>query len=170
MDEGSVMMPQEAAPPRRLDGLRIVALYKFGKAALLLATTWGVHLLTDPARSQRIVRWSTTLTDGFERNFASRLLSWFDALAPDTVQRFLIVTGGYFVLVMFEGVGLWMRRRWAEWLTVVAGAALIPLEIWRLFAGAGHNHALLLAVLASNVVIVVYLALQLRKPAGPGGH
>src|SRR5436190_22283570 len=39
---------------------------------------------------------------------------------------------GYGVLELVEGVGLFLRRRWAEWLTVVATSLLVPLEIYEL--------------------------------------
>jgi hypothetical protein len=31
-----------------------------------------------------------------------------------------------------EGVGLWLRKRWAEWLTVIATSLLVPLELYEL--------------------------------------
>jgi len=52
------------------------------------------------------------------------------------------------------GVGLWMQKRWAEWLTVIITASLIPLEVWELIfrptIGIG-------AVLVANTAIVIYL-------------
>ncbi len=39
------------------------------------------------------------------------------------------VSGGYAILESIEAVGLWRGRRWAEYLTVIATAGLLPLEI-----------------------------------------
>ena len=38
----------------------------------------------------------------------------------------------YALLEGAEAVGLWYRRRWAEYLTFVATAALLPLEVYEL--------------------------------------
>lgn len=67
---------------------------------------------------------------------------------------------GYGVLELVEGVGLWMRKRWAEYLTVAATALLIPLEIYEL-----SHHATLLKAggLVVNVLIVAYLVKVLRR-------
>jgi uncharacterized membrane protein (DUF2068 family) len=34
------------------------------------------------------------------------------------------------VLELVEGGGLFYRKRWAEWLTVVATSLLVPLEVY----------------------------------------
>jgi hypothetical protein len=36
------------------------------------------------------------------------------------------------LLEIVEGVGLWLRKRWAEWLTVIATSLLVPFEIYEL--------------------------------------
>jgi uncharacterized membrane protein (DUF2068 family) len=66
-----------------------------------------------------------------------------------------------------EGVGLWLQRRWAEWLTVVVTASLIPLELWELVHKPSVGASL---VLLANCLIVGYLvwhASTHRKPAPP---
>jgi hypothetical protein len=60
----------------------------------------------------------------------------------------------YAAVFAVEGVGLVLRKRWAEWLTVVVTGSFIPLEIYEMIAhfGAGKVVALVL-----NVAIVGYL-------------
>ena len=53
-----------------------------------------------------------------------------------------------------EGIGLWLQRRWAEWLTVVITASLIPLELWELIHKPTVGASL---VLIANCLIVGYL-------------
>ena len=66
---------------------------------------------------------------------------------------------GYALLEGTEGVGLAMRRRWAEYLTVVATSLLIPYEVYEL-----GRHATLFKVgaLLLNVAVVAYLAWRKR--------
>lgn len=64
------------------------------------------------------------------------------------------LSGAYGAVFLVEGVGLLLRRRWAEWLTVVVTGSFIPLEVYELVRhpGAGKIVALVL-----NVAIVAYL-------------
>ena len=38
-------------------------------------------------------------------------------------------------LFLVEGVGLWLLKRWAEWLTVIITSSLVPIEIYEI-----HRH------------------------------
>jgi uncharacterized membrane protein (DUF2068 family) len=60
----------------------------------------------------------------------------------------------YAAVFFTEGVGLLLRRRWAEWLTVVVTGSFIPLEIYEV---AVHFGAWKMLTLLINVAIVVYL-------------
>lgn len=66
----------------------------------------------------------------------------------------------YSVLRLTEALGLWRRRRWAEWLGLVSGASYIPIELYELRRGVTWPKVILLAV---NTACVVYLAQALRS-------
>jgi uncharacterized membrane protein (DUF2068 family) len=154
-----------ALPPpltQRLDGLRIIALLKFGKALLLLFTVFGVHELLKPAVADQLYDWSATLTDDTVHDYALRFLDWLTGPGFKAVTRVQWVTLAYIGLVLVEGIGLWMRKRWAEWLVVVAGAGLIPVELWELFGHSLHKPVVFAAMLL-NIAVVGYLAWQLRR-------
>ena len=155
-------MTTDTRTARRLDGLRIIALLKFGKALLLLATVLGVHQLLRPEVATRLYDWSTTLTDDTARDYAQRFLDWLTGPGFRTVSRAQWVTLGYMALVLVEGTGLWLRRRWAEWLVIAAGACLIPVELWELFGNSTHK-LIVLAAMVVNVAVVWYLAVQLLR-------
>lgn len=146
---------------RRFDGIRFVALLKFGKALLLLATVYGAYRLLDPDTGALLTQWSETVTDRFTRVLLLRAIAWISTHAS-AVHGATVVTFAYIILVLVEGTGLWFRKRWAEWLTVVATSLLIPFELWKLVFHPNGKAALIVAVLAVNVAIVVYLAMQLR--------
>jgi uncharacterized membrane protein (DUF2068 family) len=69
----------------------------------------------------------------------------------------------YALLEGTEGVGLAMRRRWAEYLTVIATGILIPYEAYEVV-----HHVTLFRVgaLALNLAVVGYLAYRKRLFVG----
>lgn len=64
------------------------------------------------------------------------------------------VLSAYTVLLAVEMVGLWRARRWAEYLTLVETATLVPIEIYEL---AGTVSALKVLTLLLNLAVVAYL-------------
>lgn len=64
------------------------------------------------------------------------------------------------MLEAVEGYGLARRRRWAEYLTVVATALLFIPEVDELLK---HLTGLKVAALLINVLIVVYLVIRLVR-------
>lgn len=72
----------------------------------------------------------------------------------------------YAVLEAVEAVGLWRGRRWAEYLTLVATAVFLPLELYELAKGISPLKVVALVV---NVAIVVYLLYAKRLFGLRGG-
>jgi uncharacterized membrane protein (DUF2068 family) len=149
-----------------LDTLRIVALFKFCKALLLIATVYGASRLLNPQVALRLTQWSETLNDHFTQRLAQQALEWISNLSTTTIDGFFVVSAAYTALVLCEGIGLWQHRRWAEWLTSIATALLIPFELWKLIFKPGHRPLLLALVMVVNISIVVYLAWHLRRGRG----
>ena len=151
-----------SGPPARIDGLRIIAIFKFLKAVLLILTSYGVHKLLDPELLERIRVWSASLTDRVDQRLILRALSWVEGLGADKLHLVIAVTVGYTVVVLIEGTGLWLRRRWAEWVTVIATTSLIPFELWEVLRRPpGHKWTVAVTLLV-NLVIAAYLAWLLR--------
>jgi uncharacterized membrane protein (DUF2068 family) len=158
------MATSSASPAiRRLDGLRLIGLFKIGKALLLLATTYGMYRLLNPQLIEHLHEWINTLTDTFERRLLQRALDWLDSLGSARIGSIVAVTGLYTTVLLTEGIGLWLRKTWAEWLTVIATASLIPFELWQLFFGRHHQPLALVGAVLLNLIIVLYLAVQLRN-------
>jgi uncharacterized membrane protein (DUF2068 family) len=148
---------------RAIDGLRLIAVIKLVKAALLLATSYGLYKLLNPDLVDHLHEWLNSLTDTFERRLLERGLDWIDELGTARMHGILVVTGVYTTILLTEGIGLWLHKIWAEWLTVLASASLIPFQLWHLFFGKSHSPLAVLAATALNVIIVIYLARQLLQ-------
>jgi uncharacterized membrane protein (DUF2068 family) len=156
------MGSQGNRPDRRIDGLRLIGLFKIGKAFLLLATTYGLYRMLDPVLVEHLHDWLNTFTDTFERRLLERALDWLDSLGSARIGSILLVTAIYTAVLLTEGIGLWLRKSWAEWLTVIATASLIPFELWQLFFGHHHKPLAVLGATVLNITIVSYLVYQLR--------
>jgi len=146
----------------RFDGLRLIGAFKIAKAVLLLATSYGLYRLLNPNLVEHVQDWLTTLTDTFERRLLTRALDWLTSLGNARIGGILVVTSLYTGVLLTEGIGLWLRKSWAEWLTVSATASLIPFELWQLVFGRRHNLLAVIGATALNVAIVWYLAWKLR--------
>ena len=90
-----------------------------------------------------------------------RLLAYIGAYNHISI---LAISGlGYAALEATEGVGLAMRRRWAEYLTVIATGILIPYEAYEV---ALHVTLFKAGALALNIAVVGYLAYRKRLFVG----
>jgi uncharacterized membrane protein (DUF2068 family) len=63
-------------------------------------------------------------------------------------------------------VGLWLNKRWAEYLTFIATTALVPFEVYELTNGVS---AFKLIALIINLAVVIYLLLAKRLFGLRGG-
>jgi uncharacterized membrane protein (DUF2068 family) len=75
-------------------------------------------------------------------------------LQSGTLRLVALVAAAYAVLEGLEAVGLWLMKRWAEYLTFVATTALLPLEVFELTKRVSPFKIVALVV---NLVIVGYL-------------
>jgi uncharacterized membrane protein (DUF2068 family) len=73
---------------------------------------------------------------------------------------FGVIALGYGVLEGAEAYGLWRRRRWGEWLTLVATSILLIPEVWELIRSVT---VLKVVALIVNLLVVAYLYWRLRR-------
>jgi uncharacterized membrane protein (DUF2068 family) len=93
-------------------------------------------------------------------NWIQRIMNDVGKLHAHQDLVFGLAAIGYGVLEGAEAYGLFTRRRWGEWLTVVATSLLFVPEVWELTKSAT---ALKVAAVAVNAAIVGYLVWRLRK-------
>ena len=144
-----------------VDGvLRLIILERFLKGTVLLVG--GIVLVVAGARTdlhQRVNDLQVQLALEPGRHLWRRALTWvLDRLGshPDAIGVAAILYG---LLECVEGVGLVLRRRWAEYLVVLATSAFLPLEISEVI----HRPTpLKAAALLVNIAIVVYLVWRKR--------
>jgi uncharacterized membrane protein (DUF2068 family) len=157
-------MSRGADPPRSRRVLRLIALERAVRGLLLLAAGGYLlsHLGSDFGRlADHLMR---DLELDPRRPFLHRLIVKLHRLHARTLVIAGIAALGYGLLELVEGVGLWLDQLWAEYLTVVATALLIPFELYEL---ANKPTALKAAGLTVNIAIVAYLVWILRRRRSP---
>jgi uncharacterized membrane protein (DUF2068 family) len=149
----------EQAPKPRFGVLRTIALYKIVKVLLLLAVAYGELRLRDASLAAKLLSWAQAKPYGLEHRVVTQLLEWFSGLSVSRIHALRMVTLAYAAVFAVEGVGLWMQKRWAEWLTVIITASLIPLEGWEILYRPTIGKVL---ILLANVAVVAYLVWHVR--------
>jgi uncharacterized membrane protein (DUF2068 family) len=141
-----------------------IAAFKLAKSAVLLLLAGEMlHLLQAGALDRLVGRLAELpLAAGWRP--LTHAIDWLADLNPHKILLGGLLACAYALLYAVEGVGLWMQKRWAEYLTTVATASLIPFEIWELARGFS---VLKVAALAVNVAIVFYLIHVLRADRKP---
>lgn len=84
-----------------------------------------------------------------------------------TLSLIAIGLFAYAALQIVEGVGLWMLKRWGEYVAVVGTSAFIPLEVYEL---AHRITVLRVGALVVNLAAVAYLLWTKRLFGIRGGH
>lgn len=88
------------------------------------------------------------------RTFLLKELDRLVGLDPKTLRLLLITAVVYAVIEGVEAVGLWRGRRWAEYLTALATAGFLPLEVDELITKVSVGRIVALVV---NLAVLVYL-------------
>jgi uncharacterized membrane protein (DUF2068 family) len=142
------------APNRHTVGLRIIAIYKAVKVVGLLFVAAAAFHLDHQQNFERLVHWLEHLSLNDTNGLRWTLVDKLTELGPSRFVAIGLIALGYAAIFATEGTGLWLRKYWAEWFTVIATGSLIPVEIYETIE---NFHWLTLLVLAGNVAIVVYL-------------
>jgi uncharacterized membrane protein (DUF2068 family) len=141
-------------------GLRLIALFKFTKVALLIAVGLGALQLLDPETTIRLERWTSAVATSSDRRFVQHLLAHALGLTPGRLEVLALGAFLYSALFATEGVGLWLGLGWAEYLTAVATASFVPIELFEVFR---HISFLRMGALGLNVAVAAYLVYRLRR-------
>jgi len=138
--------------------IRLIALFKLVKAAMLIAV--GVGALSLRHHDGALAGWIHALVFDPHGKLFHEAVEKISGL--DTRQLAGIAVGSmvYAAVFLVEGVGLMLRRGWAEVLTTVITVSFIPLEIYELVK---HESWMKIGVVLVNALIVVYLVRRLRR-------
>ncbi len=140
--------------------LLTIAVFKLFKAVLFIVAGLGALRLLNPDFVDRAEEAVAAVASPYFRGHLERLLARATGLKPWHLRALGIGAFCYAALFTVEGMGLWLEKRWAEFLTVIATASFVPLEAWEL---SRRITAVKVLALIANVSIVIYLIQQLRN-------
>ena len=139
--------------------LRLIAAFKLFKGALLLLVGFGVLSLMHAEASTLFSRAIEALHLNADSRVVHAALLRVDALTPTHYQVAGLTSLTYAGLLLAEGSGLWLRKRWAEYLAIVSTSLLLPFEIYELIDRITPVRA---GALIANIAIVGYLIWHLK--------
>jgi len=171
-DLHEVHVPRRGEPLREALVMRIIAIDKAVHSILfaLAALALGIIELKLGGLHNFANRLLGDLNSSTTQPSSSSVTHWLHKLAGlrrSHLQPLLFGAVAYAVLEGVEAWGLWRERTWAEYLTVIATSALIPLEIYELSV---RITALKVAGLVINVAIVAWLVWAKRLFGVRGGR
>ncbi|HWD56561.1 MAG TPA: DUF2127 domain-containing protein [Acidimicrobiales bacterium] len=87
--------------------------------------------------------------------------------SPAHLRVLALILFAYAALEATEAVGLWLNKRWAEYLTFVATTVLVPYEVYELTLSVSVFKVVTLVI---NLAVVIYLLFAKRLFGLRGGH
>jgi uncharacterized membrane protein (DUF2068 family) len=147
-------------PNKSTFGLRLIAVFEGVKGTLGLAIGLGLQALAANS-DHRFIRWVIEhlhLTNSAHvPRFISQNLRDMIAHPQDYhLELWAVLFMGYAALRYVEAYGLWLARRWGEWLALVSAALYLPFEIYAIVQ---HTTWVKILLLVLNVALVVYLTI-----------
>ncbi len=150
-------MPERA---HRSRGLLVIAVFKLLKGLALLAVGIGAHNLINKDLDEVVDHWVDFFRIDPNNHYIHAILERFTNLDPHRLKALSFGTFFYAAVLLTEGAGLALGKRWAEYFTIIVTSSFIPLEIYELV-----RHATLMKVtlLLINIAVVAYLAVEVRR-------
>lgn len=137
--------------------LRLVAVVEWVKGTVALLVATGL-VTVGPARLQQgLILLANRLHIGREHGPFALLDKRVDIGTLDIVAA---LCGAYALLRAVQGWGLWHRRRWAEWISLLIVAAYLPLDVLGLLR---HPGPVSIVALVVNLAVIALLATTLRR-------
>ncbi|HZS08694.1 MAG TPA: DUF2127 domain-containing protein [Blastocatellia bacterium] len=141
-------------------GLKLIAIFKLVKGVLLLVVGIGALALIHRDVAQLAMNLVSSLHVDADNRHLHGLLVKLGLINSRRLEELSIGTFFYSALLLTEGIGLLLRKRWAEYLTVIATASFIPLEVYELIRRISFAR---IVVFGINIAIVWYLVVRLRR-------
>jgi uncharacterized membrane protein (DUF2068 family) len=126
----------------------------------------GAHHLLHRNVADFLATWVAQLHLDPDNRYIGKAMAKVLSLDPRQLRAIRAGTLVYSALLLTEGIGLLLRRRWAEYFTVIVTGSFIPIEVYEITRRLTGTR---LALLGVNVAVVWYLIAVLRHPEAKEG-
>ena len=157
---GSLSPNRSTANGGRDPWLVLIAIFKLTKAAALLVLGIGLLHLVHRDVAAVVTHWIELFRLDPDNEHIHRILSRIFRVTPRQLKELSAGTFIYASILLTEGIGLLMRKHWAEYLTLISTGLFVPLEVYELVR---HFTVTKLIVTIVNVLIVWYLVARVRS-------
>jgi uncharacterized membrane protein (DUF2068 family) len=143
--------------------LRVVALFEFFKGSFV--AVMGVCAIALVHKDAWLYAESllALLHVSTDRRSAQLFLDFADNVTDARLWAAARIAFSYAVLRFAEAYGLWNGRTWAEWVALVSGTLLLPLEVRELLRGVTALRCVLFVGNVAVVLFMLYVILANRR-------
>jgi uncharacterized membrane protein (DUF2068 family) len=154
--------PKDSTAPlkRPIEPLRWIGLYKILKGVLALIGGLLLMRLMHRNLPDIAIHWMERLRVEPESALGQLVLHRLLLIHHRNIAWIAAGLFAYIPLACAEGIGLMLRKVWAEWLTVVSTFALIPVEVREIILRPTWVRVLILVL---NILVLIYLIVRLRR-------
>jgi uncharacterized membrane protein (DUF2068 family) len=154
-------MPEKSLHGR---GLLLIAAFKLLKGFALLAVGIGALKLLHKDVAAVVEHWINIFQVDPHSRYIQLLLAKLSIVGDRRLKALSVGTFIYSAIFFTEGIGLALRKRWAEYFTIITTSSLLPIEIYELFKHASIGKGVALVI---NLAVVAYLVCDLRRTRKP---
>ena len=140
--------------------LRLIALFKLLKAALLITVGVGALRLVHADITTLVEKWVARFGLNPGSRYVGHILLESASLTPNRIKDLGVGSLLYAALFLTEGVGLWLAKRWAVWFSTIITSSLVPLEVHEIYR---HPTSTKILVLVINIAVVAFLLHRVRN-------
>ncbi len=140
--------------------LLIIALFKLAKAIFFICTGIGVlHFIhTDVVARLQVFMGSLHVDE--DNHVAKWVLEKAGLLTNSRLVTLSAICFFYAIIDLVEGTGLYLRKRWAEYMVVILTASFLPLEAYVIWH---HITVTKILLTIGNIIILGYLIHVIRR-------
>jgi uncharacterized membrane protein (DUF2068 family) len=139
--------------------LRTIAIYKLAKTVIFIAIGVGLIRIMhhNVAEILRVYVIEPMHFDP-ENTWVQSLLEQASLLKKHQIESAGFVAFFYAIIFFIEGLGLYLRKHWAEYMVLISTGSLLPIEFYEM---AVHINWWKIAIIIGNIAILLYLTHRL---------
>lgn len=148
-------------------GLKLIATGKLIKVATLIAVGIAAIAVVGHDPPAAFVHAGSMCGIDAGSRHLHLLASKLSGVTTTQLREIGLVCFVYAAVFTVEGIGLWKKKKWAEYLTVIVTLSFIPIEIHEI---ARHASAPKIAMLVLNVAVLGYLVVRIMSGRRRAAH